>query len=126
MLEFRSEDLLGATAWYRGGPRIGPVTGVYVDADSGRPMWASVPARRLLPLCRAELTADRCLLVALPPPVVETAPPLPPGVEDVDRGFDAALNAHYAAALLAFTTSAAAPAPRARRVRCVPGRGSRP
>ncbi|MHA6783315.1 hypothetical protein ACVGOW_20330 [Pseudonocardia saturnea] len=101
MLEFRSEDLLVATAWYRDGSRIGPVTGVYVDADSGRPVWASVPARRLLPLCRAELTADRRLLVALPPPAVETAPPLPPGVDEVDRGIEDALYTHYAAALLA-------------------------
>lgn len=100
MLEFRSEDLLGATAWYRGGSRIGPVVGVHLDADHGRAVWASVPARRLVPLCRAELTADRRLLVALPPPAVETAPPLPPGVEEIDLGFEDTLYAHYAAALL--------------------------
>ncbi|QNG52723.1 DUF3040 domain-containing protein [Pseudonocardia petroleophila] len=100
MRELRSEDLLGATAWYRDGSRIGPVTGVHVDADFGRPVWASVPDRRLVPLCRAELTADRRLLVALPTPVVETAPPLPPGVQEIDRAFEDALYAHYAAALL--------------------------
>jgi hypothetical protein len=100
MPEFLDADLLNATAWYRDGPRIGPVTDVYLDPDSGRPVWASVPQRRLLPLCRTELTADRRLLVALPPPAVEAAPPLPSGCDGPHGAYEDLLYAHYAAALL--------------------------
>ena len=45
MLEFRSEDLLGTVVWYRGGPMIGPVMAVHVDADSVAEFAASAYAK---------------------------------------------------------------------------------
>lgn len=99
MRDRRIEQLLGATAAYCGGPRIGPVTGVFVDEEYGRPRWAVVGPGRAVPLCRTLPVRDGRLLVALPPGAVEAAPPLPPGAVELRTPLDDALYAHYAAVL---------------------------
>lgn len=99
MFHNRIDDLLTTTACYRSGALIGPVTGVYVQEDSGHPVWAAVGPGMLLPLCRAVLAPGRRLVVDLPPRAVEAAPQLPPGAAEIRIGLDDALFAHYASAL---------------------------
>ena len=106
----RIDDLLHATAWYRDGPPIGPVTRVFVDDEHRLPRWAAVPAGRLVPLCRAVLTPDRRLVALLPPGAVEAAPRLPTGATAIGVRFEDALYAHYAHALAPVGTLAPAPA----------------
>jgi hypothetical protein len=90
------EHLLQATAWYCDGPRIGPVTAVFVDDGDDRPVWALVGPDRLVPLCRSVVVADGRLLVVLPPGAVEAGPRLPPGATAIRVDLEDALYHHYA------------------------------
>ncbi|WP_219414638.1 hypothetical protein [Pseudonocardia nigra] len=77
--------LLSATACSGDGRPIGPVTAVYVDDDSGNPVWVTVrpgppgTAERFVPLARAWLHPGSRLVLSVTRAAVEAAPVPPSG-----------------------------------------------
>lgn len=94
-----SARLLGVVVRYRGGPDIGPVTGAFVDASSGRSEWVVVRTERLLPVRSAHVAPDGRLVVALPDLAVELSPPLRSGTAALNVRDEDRLHGHYAAVL---------------------------
>ncbi len=99
------DRLLGAVLHTADGRPVGPVTGMYLDADTGEAAWVAVrlgmgvgeSAEHLVPLARTALRAGCGLVVTTRRRAIELAPTAPPG--DLGAADEDTLYRYYAYAL---------------------------